>query len=324
MKRIALFLIISILFSACGAAAPAETTAPPPETTASAQTAVPSLPPETTVAETTVPEETVPETTAALEAAVTETGEAVIDYTYRSRGYVTVTYLQENQRRLKVQVKGPHTTYTYDLTPTVSATFPLSDGDGSYKVVIYENISGTKYAAVMSTGFEVALENEFAPFLRSNQYVNYTAQSAAAKKAKELTSHLTDPLEKVAAVYDFVVDELTYDKEKAATVTSGYLPEVDKVLEEKTGICFDYAALMAAMLRSQGIPCKLVVGYAGTAYHAWINVWTEEHGWVDGAIFFDGERWRRMDPTFASTGHRSDDIMDFINNSKNYREKYLY
>ena len=33
---------------------------------------------------------------------------------------------------------------------------------------------------------------------------------------------------------------------------------------------------MTGMLRSQGIPSKLVVGYAGTAYHAWISVWTEE------------------------------------------------
>ena len=28
-------------------------------------------------------------------------------------------------------------------------------------------------------------------------------------------------------------------------------------MEIKKGICFDYAALMTGMLRSQGIPCKL-------------------------------------------------------------------
>jgi len=80
---------------------------------------------------------------------------------------------------------------------------------------------------------------------------------------------------------------------------------------------------MTAMLRSQEIPCKMVIGYAGQTYHAWISVWTEESGWVNGAIFFDGKQWKRMDPTFASTAESSDEILNFIQNG-NYRVKYLY
>ena len=41
------------------------------------------------------------------------------------------------------------------------------------------------------------------------------------------------------------------------------LPSVDETLKTKKGICFDYAALMTAMLRSQGIPTKLEIGYQG-------------------------------------------------------------
>ncbi len=88
----------------------------------------------------------------------------------------------------------------------------------------------------------------------------------------------------------------------ARTVKSGYLPDVDKVLERKKGICFDYAAVMTAMLRSLKIPCKLVIGYAGVEYHAWINVYSEDSGWMDGVVFFDGKTWRLLDPTFASGG----------------------
>jgi hypothetical protein len=77
------------------------------------------------------------------------------------------------------------------------------------------------------------------------------------------------------------------------------------------------------MLRSQEVPCKMVVGYAGEVYHAWISVWTEENGWIDGAIFFDGHQWKRMDPTFASTGEGDPEIMEFILNGE-YRVKYLY
>ena len=135
---------------------------------------------------------------------------------------------------------------------------------------------------------------------------------------------MTDPLQKVGAVYNYVIKNTTYDRAKAASVTSGYLPNLDQVLESKQGICFDYAALMTGMLRSQGVPCKLVIGYAGTAYHAWISVWAEGIGWVENAVYFDGTTWQRMDPTFASTGGQSEQIMAYIGNGQNYSAKYLY
>ena len=173
----------------------------------------------------------------------------------------------------------------------------------------------------MSAAFEVSLADEFAPFLRPNRYVDYSPGTKAVAVGLELTRGLSDPLEKVAAVYDYVTSTLSYDFEKAETVKSGYLPDLDTVLEAGKGICFDYAALMTAMLRSQQIPCKLVVGYAGSVYHAWISVWTEEQGWIDGLLFFDGHSWKRMDPTFADSGEA--EVLDFIQNG-NYTEKYLY
>ena len=251
---------------------------------------------------------------------------AVIDYSNNADGYVMVQYKMDSEFRLKCQVTGPdEITYTYNLTPEEWAVFPLTAGDGKYKVTVYQetkNGSG-KYATVLSKTMEVVLENEFEPFLRPNQYVNYDGEPKTVELAAELVGDLA-PLDAVAAVYDWVVTNLTYDKQKAKTVQSGYLPDLDDVLEAKQGICFDYAALMAGMLRSQGIPCKLVVGYAGTAYHAWISVWTEETGWINNAVFFDGETWQRMAPTFASSGHQSDAIMKYIGDGSHYKECYIY
>lgn len=256
---------------------------------------------------------------------VQSNGKAVIDYSNTADGYVMVKYTAATTKRIKVQVKGPTTTYTYNLAADAAwDTFPLSDGNGTYQVVVYENISGTKYATVLSQSISVTLKDQFAPFLRPNQYVDYSAAPNTVAKAAELTAGMTDPLNKVAAIYDFVVKNLTYDKQLAATVQSGYLPVLDSVLAKKTGICFDYAALMTGMLRSQGVPCKLVVGYAGTAYHAWISVYSEETGWVEGVVYFDGVSWQRMDPTFASSGKQSASIMQYIGDGKNYTAKYLY
>lgn len=168
------------------------------------------------------------------------------------------------------------------------------------------------------------LTDSYAPFLRPNQYVNYTANSQAVKKAAELTAGKKTDLEKITAIYHYTITTLTYDKQKAQTVQSGYLPDVDKVLAEKKGICFDYVALMTAMLRSQGIPTKLVVGYTGDVYHAWINTYIPEQGWIEGIIFFDGTTWKLMDPTFASSANQSKQIMEYIGNGSNYSAKYLY
>lgn len=253
---------------------------------------------------------------------------ATIDYSNTGDGYVMVNFTARTDKKLKVKVIGPTTEYLYNITPQEWITFALADGNGKYTVKVYEQNPATgKYAPVATAEFTAALTDEFAPFLRPNQYVDYTDAVNTLAKAEELTAKLTDPLQKVEKVYDFVVGHLTYDKQQAQNIQSGYLPVLDDVLARGKGICFDYAALMTAMLRSQGVPCKLVAGYVGTAkpaYHAWISVWSAETGWVDGAIYFDGATWQRMDPTFASSGKNSESIRQYIGDGKNYSSKYFY
>lgn len=249
---------------------------------------------------------------------------AVIDYSNIRDGYVMCWYSGQNDKRIKVQIKTATNTYTYNLPHDTWVTFPLSEGNTTYKVTIFENTTGTKYATCLSQSFEAKLGDEFAPFIRPNQYVNYEHAAATVTKAAELCANVREPLVKVEVIYDYVINTLTYDKQLAATVQSGYLPDLDAVLTSQKGICFDYAALMTGMLRSQGVPCKLVVGYAGTAYHAWISVYSESMGWIDGAIYFDGQAWQRMDPTFASTGNSSAAILKYIGDGSHYTAKYFY
>lgn len=252
--------------------------------------------------------------------------QATIDYSNINDGYFMAVWTGDSSSKIKLQSKGPSgTTYTYNIkTDGTFDAFPISDGNGEYKVTVYKNVQGTKYSQVLTASFSVQMEDEMAPFIRPNQYVNYKQGSNTVKIAAEQCRGLSENLQKVEKVYNYVVDNITYDDNKAATVQSGYLPVLDDVISTKKGICFDYAALMTGMLRSQGVPCKLVVGYAGTAYHAWINVWSEKEGWVDSMIYFDGKDWKLMDPTFASNGHKSESIMKYIGNGKNYQAKYLY
>ncbi|MDR1328388.1 MAG: transglutaminase-like domain-containing protein [Oscillospiraceae bacterium] len=252
---------------------------------------------------------------------------ASVDLSKTADGYIRVTYKAETSAMLKVIVITPKKTqYTYNLgTSKDGEIFPLTEGDGKYSVGVYTNTGGNKYATTFKTDFDVKLRDAYAPFVVPSQYVNYSDKSKTVVKASEIVKDKKAELEKVAAVYDYVI-KFQYDKEKAETVQSGYLPDVDKIISAspQKGICFDYAAVMTAMLRSQKIPCQLVVGYAGEVYHAWINVYTKETGWIEGFIQFDGKTWKRMDPTFDSTGAGSDSVQKFIGDGTNYTAKYYY
>lgn len=159
---------------------------------------------------------------------------AVIDYSNVQDGYVMVKYTAATEQRLKVMVKGPKSTYNYNLTPQEWTVFPLSEGNGEYSVSLYINVYDTKYAGVLAATFNASLKDEFSPFLYSNQYVDYASAPETVAKAAELTKDLKKPLEKVAAVYDYVIENVSYDTQKAATVQSGYLPILDTVLTEKS------------------------------------------------------------------------------------------
>ena len=250
-------------------------------------------------------------------------GRATIDASNTSNGYVMIKYTG-GQSRIKIQI-AKSTTYTYDLNArNTYEVFPFTEGNGTYSIKIFENVSGNQYAQVMSQNISVSLADEFAPFLTPNQYVNFSNGSAAVHKGAELAASAADEIGVVTNVYNYVINNITYDTAKAASVQSGYLPNVDQVLAQKTGICFDYAALMTAMLRSQDIPTKLVIGYSGGLYHAWVNVYIDNIGWVDNFIYFDGHNWSLMDPTFASSGGQSESIKQYIGNGSNYQAKYTY
>ena len=239
-------------------------------------------------------------------------------------GYFSARFTGDSPK-VKLQLTAENSlTYTYDLPVDGEWTiFPVSLGSGHYTLGVYSNIEATMYAEVYGTEFDVARTDEFGPFLYPNQYVWFTGDTRAIGLAKDLCFAANNDLEAVSFIYNYVITHVTYDQEEAENVQSGYLPVVDEVLETGKGICFDYAALMASMLRTQNIPTRLEIGYAGSAYHAWISCYIKEIGWVNGIIQFDGTDWSLMDPTLASNqGDRK--LKEFIGDGSNYRTVYYY
>lgn len=196
----------------------------------------------------------------------------VVDASNASQGYIMARGDAGN-KRLKLRVTQGQYKLTYDLNTSGDyEVFPLQLGDGSYTVELFENVSGKKYSAEGKVSVNVKLDDPYAPFLGPNQYVNYTPDTEAVQTSYELCAGMTDPQEIFETVQAYIKANYLYDYIKAETVKSGTLPDIDGCYESKMGICQDLAAMAACMLRVQGIPTRLMIGYAGKMYHAWNTV----------------------------------------------------
>ena len=195
----------------------------------------------------------------------------ILDISNISQGYLTAVS-NSNGTTKNIQLSADDgVVYSYFVSSGESAVIPFTSGSGTYQVSCYEQVNGSQYAALFAQALEVSLENEFLPFLYPNQYVNFTPDSEACKLALSLLAEDATEQESIDTILQYETQHVTYDEDKAANVETGYLPDIDKTLSTGKGICFDYAALMTAMLRSRDIPCKLQIGYAGDIKHALID-----------------------------------------------------
>ena len=249
---------------------------------------------------------------------------ASIDASNTSQGYVMVKYNGTNEK-VKLQITCPdQSCYTYLISGRGAYdTFPLTAGNGSYALQVLENVAGDTYTVSLAQSINVSIEDEFLPFLYPNQYVNFHTDSKAVSKGSDLAKDTYSDLDVVQNIYNYVIKNISYDTAKAQNVSYGYVPDIDDTLSSKKGICFDYAALMTSMLRSQNIPTKLEVGYSGDAYHAWISTYIDDKGWVDDIIQFNGNTWQIMDPTLAATND-SAAVKKYVGDGSHYVVKYTY
>lgn len=252
---------------------------------------------------------------------------ARLDYSNSTDGYIMFAFTGGGAPTISAKVTGP-SGIAYDYINILNngsyEIFPLSDGNGTYRFAIGKLLPDGRWGQVMNESFEVKLVNEFAPFLRPNTIIDYRNAPNTIAKASELHAGKSNMIPKISAVYHYLVENFDYDYDLAAAITGGrkYRPVLDISLANGKGVCYDYAALMTAMLRSQGIPCRLVMGYQGTVYHAWIDAYSNETGWINNIVRFEVSGWKLMDPTYASTGGEAG--MKIANDPKNYVVRFLY
>ena len=213
---------------------------------------------------------------------VVQDGNLVTDISNTSQGYFMARTAWQTSSKLKLRVITGGTTLDYDLPGTCDyIVVPLQMGSGYYEATLYENVSGKKYAAVGCIGFYAELVRENIAFLYPNQYVDYDILSQAVEQAELLCAGKSDR-EIYDTIHKYITSSFVYDFIKALSVKPGMLPDIEDTFQKKMGVCQDLSAVTCCMLRTQGIPSRLVIGYADDSYHAWVV--TE----LDGEeLFFD-------------------------------------
>lgn len=225
-----------------------------------------------------------------------EGGGALVDASNIADGYLMLRH-EGSDKRLKVRIIKGDFGYNYDLNGDGDfEVYPLQMGNGAYEIRVLENVADTTYRTIFKLDLEVEMPDQNRVFVFPNQYVWYTEGDQAIRLSYALCQDAADDREKMTRIFDYITTHIQYDKEKAIDPPAGYLPDVDQTLASGKGICFDYTALMAAMLRAQDIPTRLVIG----------NVVPENilHAW--NQVLIDG-KWVWMDPTFANQGHSESD-----------------
>lgn len=229
----------------------------------------------------------------------------LMDASRASQGVIDVNYNRTRKGKLRIEKDGQQ--YTYDLAVgSQHAAFPLQLGSGQYTIRIYEHVAANRYRVILQEKVVASLPKTEGVYLHSVQLINWQTKDKPIVKAEELVHDKMTDSEKLIALHGAVIRRVSYDYQKLAEVKADYLPDISRVWTLGKGICYDYASLLASMLRSQGMPTKLVTGYSPNikGYHAWNEIYLADEGrWVivdatfDAQILAAGQSYRLFKPS---------------------------
>ncbi len=194
-------------------------------------------------------------------------------------------------------LSGKFLTIQSDLTGSAYLPYPSSSRI-EYTVV-------SRSAPILPADFHVEPVTYAESFVKHFLQVPQQAGRIAALAQDISQTHHT-PYEKAVAIQTYLMRNFRYSLDAP-------LSEQDQPLEEflfarKTGYCEHYATAMVIMLRTIGIPTRLVTGFLTTEWNEYGNYYLvrqqDAHAWVEVYLAHSG--WIMMDPTPATGEGLSD------------------
>jgi transglutaminase-like putative cysteine protease len=119
--------------------------------------------------------------------------------------------------------------------------------------------------------------------------------------AQQITQNSPNPLARALAIERFLNQNYKYSLENEPGSAAD--PLADFLFVHKAGHCEYFAAAQAVMLRTIGIPCRVVNGFRRGEYNGWSEHFivrqSDAHSWVEA--YFEGGGWIEFDPTPAAS-----------------------
>jgi len=240
------------------------------------------------------------------------TRNVIFDYGHANDGYVMIKRAHNYNGELRVYIYADSYFDAFLMPATDEWTIiPLANGSGTYTFKAYIPDGHGAFFKRLDYTLKVDLKDPISPYLVPGYNIDYSSAPFTVLKAKEITASAATDSQKAKLIHDYVTRNIKYDYNALSNREwTGQLKNLDKILSEGKGTCTDYAAVMCGMLRSQGIPARMVYGYVRTSYHAWVEACIEGEGWI------------RYDPTRYSVSYTDPLVAtdSFIANDSNYHE----
>ncbi len=259
-----------------------------------------------------------------------------------NKGYVDIDYKDKYGYDISVEIStnvknqyGNYGRWHYNTSNKGPCNIKaaLTYGNVEYTISVYSSIINEKTnvgGCTKKGQVTVKLNNvsETSAFLMNCGEVRYNFNMQFIKKANELASGCKNDLEKVSKIYDWLTNYISYGLNDEEPSLGFYTCDLDKIYNSKKGVCYDYSVVLAAMLRSQGIPCKVVFGkYSNSDSglgHTWNEIYVSEAGTITtNKLSITGNKWCRLDPTF-SKDNSGNSAIQFMQNDTNYTWQYYY
>lgn len=223
-----------------------------------------------------------------------EASESYIDISTVQKGFASVSYVGQTDKKLRVKVACGDESTIYVIEPGKKYRVCFPYGPGDYEIGLYANTTGIKYRRLLQENVSVNETAYRMSLVCPSSYYDYDSVSGIEIQARKVWDSSKTDRENAKTVFDWVASNMEYDMDRVDTVSTGYLPDLSHALENKGGLCLDYAAVYASMLRSQGVPCQIIVGYEGAGdekqCHAWCRAYLDN-------------KWVYVDPAFGSGLH---------------------
>ncbi|WP_435159466.1 transglutaminase TgpA family protein [Haladaptatus sp. DFWS20] len=134
-----------------------------------------------------------------------------------------------------------------------------------------------------------------------------TTPNRLRQKTNQITADGDNPYEKAVLVEQWLEENKRYslDVEKPnGSIADSFVFDMEK------GYCMYYATSMVTMLRTQGIPTRLVTGYTSgqrVSEDQWVVRGLDSHAWVE--VYFPNTGWVRFDPTPSGPRSAAEEAM---------------